>query len=190
VATPTADRWLPTADRRPPTSRLGLAREIQRHRSADERLKRLLVDLIALADIDGTPHIAVEAGVEQTRRVLQPGSLGERHLDDALVGFSGADNAGVGPDGGSHPLPLFDDFGIRLVDDAAQFGEHLPAPVVQVLDPSVDQCRGRLNRGWLLHVQLQRIQPVGFRRVGQNRLCPDLLTCRPADPPTSQLHSA
>ena len=38
--------------------------EIKRHCSADEILQRRLVDLVALLDVDGTPDIPVEAGVE------------------------------------------------------------------------------------------------------------------------------
>ena len=38
---------------------------IQRHGGADERLQRLLIDHAALLEIDGTPGVAVEAGVEE-----------------------------------------------------------------------------------------------------------------------------
>jgi hypothetical protein len=38
---------------------------IQGHGGANERLQRLLIDLVPLMDIDGAPHIAFEAGVEE-----------------------------------------------------------------------------------------------------------------------------
>ena len=49
--------------------RLGLAFEIQhleveRHCSADEILQGRLIDLVAFVDVDGAPHIPLEAGVE------------------------------------------------------------------------------------------------------------------------------
>jgi len=38
--------------------------EIERHRSADEILQGLLIDLVAFVDVDGAPDIPFEAGVE------------------------------------------------------------------------------------------------------------------------------
>lgn len=40
-------------------------RRVQCHGGANERLQRLLIDLVALAEIDGTPGVAFEAGVEE-----------------------------------------------------------------------------------------------------------------------------
>lgn len=42
----------------------GLALEIKRHCSADELLQGRLIDLFAFVDVDGPPHIPVQAGVE------------------------------------------------------------------------------------------------------------------------------
>src|SRR4051812_44024748 len=42
-----------------------LLRRVQRHGGANERLQRLVVDLVTLMDIDGAPHIAFQAGVEE-----------------------------------------------------------------------------------------------------------------------------
>ena len=44
--------------------RLIFAHEIERHCSADEILQGRCIDLVAFVDVDGAPHIAVEAGVE------------------------------------------------------------------------------------------------------------------------------
>ena len=65
--------------------------------------------------------------------VLQCSALGKRHLDDLFVRLSGADDAGVGEDGGPHPLPLFDDLRVCLVDDFAHFCERFPTPVAKFL---------------------------------------------------------
>src|SRR5262249_8399760 len=134
---------------RPPRLR-GLPLEIERHCRADEILQGRLIDLVAFVDIDGAPHVSVEAGIEETRRILQLGPLGTRYLAGALVGFSRADDAAVRPDRcagirGFRPLPLLDDLRICLVDDRAHFRERLPAPVPESLDPLIDGCRGRFR---------------------------------------------
>src|SRR6185503_19719466 len=72
-------------------------RRVQRHRGANERLQRLFIDLVAFTDIDGAPHIAFEAGVEEACRVLQRGAPGEGQLHDLLVRLAGADDAVVLP---------------------------------------------------------------------------------------------
>src|SRR5262245_14273341 len=84
---------------RSPRCRLALALEIERDCSTNEIFQGGLVDLFAFVDVDGTPDISLEAGVEETRRVLQRGSLGKCHLDHVLVGLSRADDAAMGPDG-------------------------------------------------------------------------------------------
>src|SRR5580692_9718497 len=145
--------------------RLALSFEIDRYGGADEVLQGRPIDLFAFVDVDGAPDISVEAGVEQTGRVLQRGTLGKCEFDDALVGFPGADDAVVGKDRSSRrcwldPLPLFDDLGIGLMDDGAHFGEHLPAPVSKFLDPPVDECRSRFRHYGFFHVQLQLSQLI------------------------------
>src|SRR5215467_12156710 len=118
---------------------LALAFEIERHGSADEIPQGRLIDLVAFVYVDGAPDVPVETGIEETGRVSQRRSLGKCHLDSVLVGLSGTDDAAVRPDGragirGFHPLPLFDDLGICLVDDFAYLRERLRAPVAQFLE--------------------------------------------------------
>src|SRR5262249_37057525 len=48
---------------------------VQRHGGARERLPRLFVDLVAVMDIDGTPGVAFEAGVEEARGVSSEAPL-------------------------------------------------------------------------------------------------------------------
>ena len=45
-------------------------------------------------DIDGTPGVAFETGVEEAGWIVQRGALGEGHLHDRLVRLTGADDAG------------------------------------------------------------------------------------------------
>src|SRR5437899_883732 len=52
---------LPRADGRSASSH----RDVQCHGGANERLQRLFIDLVALMEIDGTPGVAFEAGVEE-----------------------------------------------------------------------------------------------------------------------------
>src|SRR5688572_23280230 len=58
---------------------------VQGDGGANERLQRLLVYLLALAEVDGTPSVSVQTGVEEARRILQCRRLGEGHLHDVLV---------------------------------------------------------------------------------------------------------
>src|SRR6185437_5238631 len=110
---------------------------------ADERLEGTGIDVITLAEIDGAPGIAVEAGVEQARRVLERGALEEGQLHDAFIALAGADDAVVRPHRNPSPLPLLDHIGVRLPDERADASEHLAPPVAQLLDPRGDELRRR-----------------------------------------------
>ena len=47
---------------------------------SDEGLEGLLIDLVSLIEVNGAPHVAFEAGVEETSWILQRGALGEGEL--------------------------------------------------------------------------------------------------------------
>src|SRR3954468_20778184 len=87
---------------------VSLAGSVQSDRRANESLEGLLVDLIALVEIDRAPSAAAEAGVEEARRIRERGAFGEGRLDCALVALAGADQTLVRPDR-ILPLPFFDD---------------------------------------------------------------------------------
>src|SRR5579863_621706 len=70
---------------------------IQRHGAANERLKRLFIDRLALMDVDRASRAAFEAGVEEARRVRQLGAAGEGQFHGVLIGLAGADDAGALP---------------------------------------------------------------------------------------------
>src|SRR5262249_51765968 len=95
-------------------------------------------------EIDGAPGVTFEAGVEEARRVLQRGALGEGHLHDVLVSLARADNAAVRPHRDPSPLPLLDDIGIGLLDHTTKPAEHLAPPLAPLLDARVYQLRRRL----------------------------------------------
>src|SRR5438105_12214159 len=118
-------------------------RNVQCHGGANERLQRLFINLVALMEIDGTPGVAFEAGVEEAGRVLQRGALGEGHLHDLLVRLTGADDSGVLPHRNPSPLPLLDHFGVGLLDETSDPSERLAPPITQLLDSRIDQLRGR-----------------------------------------------
>src|ERR1700733_319975 len=105
-------------------------------------------------DIDGAPDLAFKAGVEQTCGVLERSALGECQLHDALVRLAGADHSIMIPNRNASPLPFLDDFGVGLFDERADLGKRLAPPVVQFLDPRVDQPRRgfALGRCALSHV--------------------------------------
>src|SRR3954469_22517859 len=48
------------------------------------------------------------------------------------------------PHGNAPPFPLLHDFRVRLLDERTNAGERLAAPIAQLLDPRVDQLRGRV----------------------------------------------
>src|SRR5215469_1987368 len=126
---------------------------VQGHGGANERLQRLLVYRLALAEVDGTPRVPLETRVEEARRILQSRPLGEGHLHDVLVGLTGADQSLVRPHWHASPFPLLDDFRIGFLDQGTEPAEHLAPPVAQLLDSRVYQLRRRLGflRAALLH---------------------------------------
>ena len=60
---------------------LACPRQVPRHGSSHQRLEGLGVDRVALAQIDGAAHGAVEAGVEEAVRVLQRRAIDLREGD-------------------------------------------------------------------------------------------------------------
>src|ERR1700757_4680667 len=127
--------------------RLGV---VQVHRGTNECLQRLFVDLVALMEVDGAPGVAVEAGVEETRGIIQRGALGESPLHDFFVCLAGADHPVVIPNWDSSPLPLLDHGGVGLPDQFSDASEHLTAPITELRDPGVDQPRRRVPLFFLL----------------------------------------
>jgi hypothetical protein len=122
---------------------LAFALDVEGDSGADEILERRLVDFVAFVDVDGAADIAVEARVEEPGRVYEGSAFRKGQLDVILVRLPGADDAGVRKDGRARigrfgPLPLFDDFWVGRVDEGADFGEDLAAPVGEVFDLLVD----------------------------------------------------
>jgi hypothetical protein len=103
-------------------------------------------------EIDGTPRVAFEAAVEETRRVLQRGALGEGHLHGILLRLTRADHSGVRPHRNPSPLPLLDHFGIDLLDENSDPSERLAPPITQFLDSRICQLRGRVSSFSFLRV--------------------------------------
>ena len=57
---------------------------ILRHGLADEGPEGFLVDRLALAQVDRAAGVSIEAGVEQSGRILERGAPGESQLDLSL----------------------------------------------------------------------------------------------------------
>jgi hypothetical protein len=66
--------------------------------AANERLQRLFIDPVALMEIDGTPGVALEAGVEEARGVLQRGALAKVIFTTLLSRRSGVAARKMGSD--------------------------------------------------------------------------------------------
>jgi hypothetical protein len=102
---------------------------------ADEVLEGGGVDLVVFAEVDGAADVAFQAGVEEVGWVFQSGAAGEGELDDLLVGFARAEDAVEGEDGDAGgvgrllPFALFDDGGVGCVDELADVGKGVGAPV-------------------------------------------------------------
>src|SRR5206468_10316098 len=119
------------------------------HRRADELLEGRLVDLLAFAEIDRTPCLSFQAGVEELLRVLDRGSAKEGELHDLLVRLARADAAVMRPYRGASgfrllPFPLLLDVGVGLVDQLPDLCEGLSSPIPQLFDPLADVRRSGL----------------------------------------------
>ncbi len=116
---------------------------VGRHRGADELLEGSFVDLLPFAEVDRTPRVAFQAGIEELRRVLDGGAAKEGELHDLLVRLPSADAAVMGPDRGSGgfwllPFPLLLDVGVGIVDELTDMSEGLSSPIPQLLNPLGD----------------------------------------------------
>src|SRR5262249_38119497 len=131
------------------------SRSVQRDCGADESLECGDIDFVSFVEVDRTPGVAFEAGVEELRRILELRSPGERQLDDILVGLARADQSVMSPRRDA-PLPFFGHPGIGLFDERAHPGEHLAAPVVEIGDSFRDElrCGFAPARNRLLHAFL------------------------------------
>lgn len=127
---------------------------VQRRGLADERHKCPLANVIALVDVDAAPRSAIEARVEEPRRVLERGAMHERQLDLVLVDFARADDAVVRPCGHAgrvgrfRPLRLFDRVRIGFANERADTVEGLaganrPALMTMRLAPWL--CEGQVS---------------------------------------------
>src|SRR5207248_5669481 len=111
--------------------RLPPLRELQvlRDRGLHELFERSLGELLPFVNVDGPPYVAFQARVEQPVRVLKGGTSGEGEFHHLRVGLTRANDPVMGPHRGAHPLPLFDDPGIRLLDEGAHARKHVATPI-------------------------------------------------------------
>src|SRR5438093_10163747 len=135
-------------------------------------------------EIDGTPGVALEAGVEEAGRVLQRGALGEGHLYDILVRLTGADHSGVRPYRNPSPLPPLDHFGVGLLDENSDPSERLAPPITQLLDSRIYQLRGRVSSFSFLRAALPLARtycassPLGLNAAARFRASAILVASR------------
>jgi hypothetical protein len=95
------------------------------------------------AQVDRTPRVPFQAGIEELLRVFDGGSAGKGELHDLLVRFPCADDAVMWPDGDPGgfwllPLPLLLDVGVGVVDEPTDMSEGLSPPIPQLFNPLGD----------------------------------------------------
>ena len=98
-------------------------------------------------DIDGAPHISVQAGIEETLGILEGSTLGECKFHCSLVRFTRADESVVRPEWGSrvgwfHPFPFLRYFWICFLDEVAHKAKRVPSPIVEFCDSFIDKLGG------------------------------------------------
>jgi hypothetical protein len=108
------------------------------HGITDHVFQSALIDSVALVEINRSPSIPCQAGVEQLVRVWKACTLRKSHFYLVLVGVGQADESIVGPTGRAPPFPLLDDLGVGSMNDFAKIGKHLAAPVRKVCDQLVN----------------------------------------------------
>ena len=126
---------------------LSARRGIGRHCGADELFESSFVDLLPFTEVDRTPRVPFQAGIEELLRVADGGSASEGELHDLLVQFPCADDAVMGPDGGSPPFPLLLYVGVGIADELTDMSEGLSSPIPQLLNPPGDVRRSGLAIG-------------------------------------------
>src|SRR5712675_2114234 len=143
--------------------RFRLAGTVEGDRLANERLECGLVDFFSFVDVDRAAYVSVETRVEETGRILQRRSLGERELHDLLVGLASADDAAMRPNR-IHPLPFLDDVRVCFLDELAHSAQGFPAPVAKFGDSFRDElrCRLTLARARLFHVLILKKFQIYF----------------------------
>src|SRR5437773_1104893 len=103
----------------------------------DEIFKSMLINLVALEKIDRSPHLAVEARVEELVRIGEARTMGKGKLHLIFVGVAKRDHSVARPHRASHPLPFLDYLPVRFKDGLADAGEGFAPPVCEFCDQLV-----------------------------------------------------
>jgi hypothetical protein len=111
---------------------LGKRRKIMCHSGTDKIFQGALIHLVTLVEIDGSPLVALQAGVEDLIRIGKACAVRERQFYLIFVSVGHQDQSAMRPTGRAHPFPFLDYLGIRLMDDFANMSKHFAAPVSKV----------------------------------------------------------
>src|ERR1700722_15622723 len=109
------------------------------------------MNLIALEKIDRSPHVALEARVEELVRIREARPVGKGKLHLIFVGVGDGDYSVAGPHWASHPLPFLDYLPVGLKDGLADAGECFTTPVCESCDQLVNTFR------WIHGIFIPRI---------------------------------
>ncbi len=108
------------------------------HGSAEDLFQGALIDSVAIAEIDPSPHIASEAGVEELVRIRKACAMKEGQLYFILDRGGHADDSIVRPARMALPFQFLDYLGVSIMNDFSNIGEHLAAPAPEGRDLLVD----------------------------------------------------
>src|SRR5258707_15233814 len=101
----------------------------------------MLINLIALEQIDRSPRVAFEARVEELVRIREARAVGKGKLHLIFVGIADRDHSVARPHRASHPFPFLDYLPVGLQDVLADAGERFATPVCESCDQLVDSFR-------------------------------------------------
>src|SRR6202521_3621906 len=101
----------------------------------------MLINLVALEKIDGSPRVASEARVEELVRIWEARPVGKGKLHLIFVGVADRDHSVARPHRASHPLPFLDDLPVGLKDALAEAGQRFATPVCEFCDQLVNTFR-------------------------------------------------
>jgi len=113
------------------------------HGRTNQIFQGALIDFVPLFQIDRSPFIASEAGVEELVRIWKACALRKGHFYFIFVGVGHTDESVVRPTRRAHPFPFLNDLGISIKNDFAKIGKHFAAPVRKACEQLVDKL------GWV-----------------------------------------
>ncbi len=109
----------------------------------------MLINLLAIANINCAPYISLETGVENSSRVIQCRAFGKRKFHDFLVTFAGTNDPIMLQHRYATPFPCLNHTRVGSFHNRPNPGKHVSPPMTKLIDFTVNQL-GR--RSYILFV--------------------------------------